>query len=191
MTTRSGKALVEYRKPGIRHWLDRHEYVQGMPEYDIEVVEKICNLLAEGVPLKRICDDKMLGEDTPNLSTLHYWRRSDPRLTEIIDAAKVSGAEAIWEDTEREVCQILDDALGGDKSTVMLAIAKAKMVFDFRKSTVTMMLARIYGGNKVNGVDKHEKTLKEMIASMERDGKVVTVETVVVPRLEEPKDNLQ
>ena len=65
------------------------------------------------------------------------------------------------------------------------------MVFDFRKSTVTMMLARIYGGNKVNGVDKHEKTLKEMIASMERDGKVVTVETVVVPRLEKPKDNLQ
>jgi hypothetical protein len=171
--------------------MDRSEYVQGLPEYGVDVLNEICDLLAKGVPLKRICEDKLLGPDTPNLSTLHRWRRCDPRITEVIDAAKVAGAETIWEDTEREVVEILDGASGGDKSDVMLAIAKAKLVFDFRKTTVTMMLARIYGDKKVNGTQKNEKSLRTALDQMERDGKIVVVEMVEVPALEAGKDTLQ
>lgn len=167
--------------------MDRHEYVQGMPEYGIEVIHKICELLSQGVPLKRICDDKMLGEDTPNLATIHRWRRSDPRLTEVIDAAKVAGAEIIWEDTEREVVEILDGARDSDKAGVMLAIAKAKMIFDIRRHTVTMMTARIYGGNAVNGINKSEKNFRDVVDKLRQDGEIVVLETVEVPALEAPK----
>lgn len=191
MVARDPSQLVQYRTPGLRHWLDKSEFVQGLPEYGVETLNKICDLLAGGTSLKRICAEKMLGPDTPNLSTLHRWRRCDPRITEIIDAAKVAGAETMWEDTEKECIEILDSAQGGDKGEVMLAIAKAKLVFDIRKATVTTMLARIYGDKQVNGVSKNEKNLKTALAQMERDGKVVVVEMVEVPALEAGKDTLQ
>lgn len=74
----------------------------GRPSsYTDDTADKICSLLAEGIPLKKICRlDGM-----PSYTTVLKWQRDIPEFADLSARAKIEGTHALAD----EVIEIADD----------------------------------------------------------------------------------
>lgn len=165
--------MIARRQVAIRHWFDRSTFVQGTPEYDVETVAMICTLIVEnGLSLKRICEEKLLGPDTPNLSTIYYWRRCDERVSIALDSAREARAEIQWEGMKETIEEIFD-ALppNAERGDIMAATAKARLLFDVAKFEVSKLVPR-YADKIKSDVAATAKGIEE---------RTVTVQVVEVP----------
>lgn len=124
--------------------LQRHQ--RG--EFDPVVADLVCERLADGVPLRKICDDERL----PSRSTVMRWVRTNP------DFRAEYFAALYWRTQQRadEIIEIADDD-SGDFQPVQMedgppvltfqpkAIQRAKMQIESRKWLLAKELPSIYG----------------------------------------------
>lgn len=70
----------------------------GRPtSYTPEIAQRICDQLAEGIPLAEVCRE----EGMPNPSTVWRWCQKDESLSQAIAAAREDGEERITADLRR------------------------------------------------------------------------------------------
>ena len=75
----------------------------GRPtKYTKALTEKICEELAKGNPLSKICDD----EKMPHLATIYRWLRSYPKFCELYEKARLDQADTLAD----EIAKIADEA---------------------------------------------------------------------------------
>lgn len=106
---------------------------QGRPSiYTQELADKICDLLSDGISLRKVC----FREDMPDKSTVFSWLRTHKEFADQYARAKQEGTDA-WAE---ELHDISDD-VESDKD----AINKARLQIDTRKWLMAKMKPKKYG----------------------------------------------
>lgn len=105
----------------------------GRPSiYTQELADRICDLLSDGLSLRKIC----LMDEMPDKSTVFRWLRTEQGFSDQYARAKQEGTDA-WAE---ELHDIVDD-VSEDKE----AINKARLRVDTRKWLMSKMKPKKYG----------------------------------------------
>lgn len=131
----------------------------GRPtDYTLELADKICHRLSEGVSLRTVCEDK----DMPCAATVFNWLRTKPEFVEQYARAKEESADAMAE----EVLDISDNGSNDwmernyGETTVWVtngeALQRSKLRVDTRKWLMSKMKPKKYG-DKVDVTSGGEK----------------------------------
>ena len=103
---------------------------RGRPSiYTEELASRICERLAAGESLRKICAD----DDMPDRSTVRAWALDNP----IFSAQYARAREIGWTDIAEDLLDIADDK-AGDPSRDRLRV-------DTRKWLLSKMLPKVYG----------------------------------------------
>lgn len=137
--------------------------------YTEEMGDYICEQLAEGISLKRICER----EEMPDKATFFRWLRKYPELRDNYIRAKEESADALFEET----IDIADETVsviksGAEKKSSAYAQAQ-KLRVDTRKWMMSKMKPKKYGdkldmtsdGKAINFVIPNEIAEKNGIKS--------------------------
>lgn len=84
--------------------------LHGGSTYDVVISENICDLIAEGIPLRQIC--RMAG--MPAWRTVYNWRAAHPDFEARIARAREAGFDAIAEETLAIADDTTQDTITGD-----------------------------------------------------------------------------
>lgn len=113
----------------------------GRPtNYSIEVITEICARIAQGEPLRSICDS----EDMPGLRTVYTWLAQEPEFQHLYARAREDQADALADDI---VC-IADEPPLPDGETGKIDsawVAWQRNRIDARKWTASKLKPRKYG----------------------------------------------
>jgi hypothetical protein len=106
------------------------ETKQGRPSsYNQEIADAICERLANGEPLARICKD----DDMPAYSTVRKWEDENPTFSALSARAKRDGTHYLADDSLR----IADDDT--------IDTQRAKLMIDTRLRLIGKWNAKAYG----------------------------------------------
>lgn len=124
-------------------WVD----AAAMPSKYTALVERICDYMVEtGTPLPKICKEKLVGPDTPKLTTLYWWARRDAALASALHAARQAAADARWTELGQQIEAEFDAAIQvGDKATMMATEKKMALLFKYRQFEVQKLIPALYG----------------------------------------------
>jgi hypothetical protein len=104
---------------------------RGRPKrYCQKIVDKICDRLADGVPLTIICRD----EDMPAARTVRHWQTIHPDFLPVITASREAGADALCD-------LVLSIVNAATPATVNVA----RLKFDGIRWLVSKIAPRKYG----------------------------------------------
>jgi len=110
----------------------------GRPSgYSTEITGKICSLILEGKSIRHICSYV----DMPHIATVMRWLNEYPEFSQRYSLAKQQYAEVIFD----EILDIADQCPAERD-----AIAKAKLMIDARKYSVSKLAPKKYGLLQVN-----------------------------------------
>lgn len=105
----------------------------GRPSsYSTEITEKICSLILEGNSIRHICSYV----DMPHIATVMRWLNEYPEFSQCYSLAKQQYAELLFD----EILDIADQC-----PPERDAIAKAKLMIDARKYSVSKLAPKKYG----------------------------------------------
>lgn len=121
------------RRERLRYWFDESDLAQELPPFAPDIIDKICTLMIdEGVSLSAICKKKLV-EGAPNLSTIHRWRLSEPRIDHALRTAKAIQAETRFEELEEKIEEELNTAAtSGDKVYAAAVGKKMQLLKELR-----------------------------------------------------------
>jgi hypothetical protein len=111
-------------------------------DFNDEIAQKICDLILDGNSIRSICSFV----DMPHVSTVMRWLKDHNDFAKSYTLAKQQYAEFIFD----EILEIADQC-PMDKDS----IAKARLMIDARKYTVSKLAPKKYG-SKVEDVDCDE-----------------------------------
>ena len=113
----------------------------GRPSiYSEELAARICERLAAGESLRKICAD----DDMPDRSTVRAWALDNPTFSAQYARAREIG----WTDIAEDLLDIADDKLGDPQ--------RDRLRVDTRKWLLSKMLPKVYGDkqqHEVSGPD--------------------------------------
>lgn len=101
-------------------------------EYTKEIADKICSMVLEGQQIRHICSCV----DMPHMATVFRWLNEYPEFAQSYAFAKQQYAELIFD----EILDIADQC-----PPERDAIAKAKLMIDARKYSVSKLAPKKYG----------------------------------------------
>lgn len=105
----------------------------GRPSgYSTKITGKICSLILEGKSIRHICSYV----DMPHIATVMRWLNQYPEFSQRYSLAKQQYAEVIFD----EILDIADQCPAERD-----AIAKAKLMIDARKYSVSKLAPKKYG----------------------------------------------
>lgn len=145
--TDDSKAIRQARRAqAVQSWFAQSELAMSMPRHAPEIVGRICQYVAEtGESPRSICQNKSVPE-APAYSTFLFWMQSDPAIEAMVRAARVAAAAAAWEGIEKDITDVIDDAVRtGSKVELQAAQTKAKLMVEIRMFQVKKMLPAVYG----------------------------------------------
>jgi hypothetical protein len=112
--------------------------------YTNETADKICERLADGESLRRICS----GEDMPNKATVFRWLAANEIFRDQYARAREAQAEALAD----EIIDIADEGLNdsytdkdGNVRTDHDVIARSRLRVDARKWVASKLKPKVYG----------------------------------------------
>lgn len=139
----------------------------GRPtDYTPELGDLICDMLAEGMSLRKVCSNNNM----PDKSTVFRWLRSDPEFRDQYARAKEEAADALVE----EMLDIADDASQdfqivkskkGNEYPVMNAefAARSRLRVDTRKWIASKLKPKRYGDKlDITGEQTHNHRFKDL-----------------------------
>lgn len=145
----------------------------GRPtKYTDELIDEICNRVANGTPLREICRE----EGKPSWTTFYNWINADTVIFERFVRARELGTDAIAEDT----LAIIDEAperIKDEKTTRVDSgyVQWQKNRVELRLKLLSKWNPRKYGDRQILAGDseapvevKHSGTLDEVILNLER-----------------------
>lgn len=144
----------------------------GRPSsYTQEIADEICERLARGEPLARICED----DHIPHFSTVYRWERDNDDFREASLRAREVGTHYIADDCIR----ISDDAT--------LEPADKRVRVDTRLRLIGKWNARKYGeATLIKHADSEgEKLVMDEVSAMTR---LASLATILTKRLDAPSD---
>lgn len=124
--------------------------------YTEELAQRICLLLVEGTPMRKIC----LQDGMPSETTVYRWLQSDehPGFRELYARAREGQAHRmldeiieIADDASRDVVEIsagYSDEEGNDKTRDVerfTAVSRDKLKIDTRKWAMAKLAPKVYG----------------------------------------------
>lgn len=125
---------------------------KGRPsDYTQEMADKICEALADGHSLRRICE----ADDMPNKATVFRWLAARKDFSDQYARARETQADSLFDD----ILSIADDGLNdtytddeGLTKTDFDVIARSRLRVDARKWMAGKLRPKVYGESlKVNG----------------------------------------
>lgn len=131
----------------------------GRPSgYSTEITGKICSLILEGKSIRHICSYV----DMPHVATVMRWLNEYPEFSQRYSLAKQQYAEFIFD----EILDIADHC-----SPERDAIAKAKLMIDARKYSVSKLAPKKYGLLQVNDElsDSNPETIQINVVRVSAD----------------------
>jgi hypothetical protein len=110
----------------------------GRPSnYTEELAANICEMLARGTPLVKICElDEM-----PAYSTVRKWEKVNPEFAALSTRAKQDGTHYLAD----ECLEIADEALPDDAEKARIEVPHRKLKIDTRMRLIGKWNAREYG----------------------------------------------
>lgn len=157
----------------------------GRPsDYTPELADRICNEIAVGRSLNRICREH---DDIPSQQTVYTWLRSHESFLEKYRRAREDQQEARAD----EIIEISDDVAGSTDAAVVNA---ARLRVDTRKWLMAKLLPKKYGDKvEVNAtltlaafVDQVERIVNPVI---EHEADDSSANTQGIERLSSPDDD--
>ena len=117
----------------------------AMPSFSQELFDTICDRLADGESLRKICRDK----DMPNQVTVFRWLANDDELGKQYARAREAQADSLFDDC----LDIADKFDGAQEMLEPEHIQRAKLRIDTRKWMAGKLRPKKYGDKMVVGGD--------------------------------------
>ena len=118
----------------------------GRPSlYSEELAATICELLARGEPLAKICRQ----DDMPTYSTVRKWEAEKPEFSALSARAKQDGTHYLADDT----LMIADEPLPEDIDEAKVEINHRKLKIDTRMRLIGKWNSKAYGDKTLLGSD--------------------------------------
>ena len=106
-------------------------------EYNTEMADRICERIANGESLRKICDD----EDMPNKSTVFRWLASSDEFSDQYARARETQADSLFD----EVLAIADQYDSAADTLNPDHINRARLRIDARKWMAGKLRPKVYG----------------------------------------------
>lgn len=120
--------------------------IGGAPSiYTPELAERICDQLACGVPLVKICRQ----EGMPSYSAVRKWEKTNPEFAALSARAKADGTHFLADDA----LMIADEPLPTDPDAARTEINRRKLQIDTRMRLIGKWNSRAYGDKALLGSD--------------------------------------
>jgi hypothetical protein len=118
----------------------------GRPSiYNDNMAADICEMLARGVPLAKIC----LADDMPTYSTVRKWEAEKPEFSALSARAKQDGTHYLAD----ENLVIADEPLPDDIDLAKVEINHRKLKIDTRMRLIGKWNSKAYGDKTLLGSD--------------------------------------
>lgn len=122
----------------------------GRPsDYSDAIADKICDRLADGESLRKIC----LDEDMPSKSAVFRWLASNETFRDQYARARDAQADTLAD----EILDIADDGsndfMGDDEKYNGDAVQRSKLRVDARKWIAAKLKPKVYGEKQLIGSD--------------------------------------
>ena len=118
----------------------------GRPSlYSEELATDICELLAQGVPLAKICQR----DDMPTYSTVRKWESEKPEFSALSARSKKDGTHYLADDS----LVIADEPLPEDLDAAKVEINHRKLKIDTRMRLIGKWNSTAYGDKTLLGSD--------------------------------------
>ncbi|MFE1815619.1 terminase small subunit-like protein [Metapseudomonas otitidis] len=135
-------------------------------KYTQKIADQICERLADGESLKRICS----GDEMPNKATVFRWLDAHKSFRDMYVRAREAQADSLAD----EIIDIADDGVNDtiidDNGSVRInydVVARSKLRVDARKWVAAKLKPRVYGDKpEQDGPTDIAKALAELIGKL-------------------------
>lgn len=159
--------MTDIKKPSKK--ADGKKKVIGRPSvYTKILATNICNRLADGESLRRIC----LSDDMPDKRTVFRWLDSNLEFRHQYARAREQQADALFDECLDIADEIVNDTFidgNGNERTDNEAIQRSKLRIDTRKWIAGKLRPKVYGDkqadedtNKLSNADLLKELVKEL-----------------------------